>query len=179
MNIPPYSVFNTVIHDACEYIPYIMDSFFLDPEAVNLQMKETKQDIKDDTSDYLINNTTPNKNILNTANEKIKYIKAYLKPLHTYPEPTATPISQLYYPYTQDHLNTDLNSEALATTTDTAIASTHNTSSPSTMYTLAPANLLSYSTGQPCNFLTIHPPENPREEPTSIPYYTQIYSPIN
>ena len=50
-NVHPGAVFNTVIHNNREAIPFILASVSLEPEAVHLQMKYTKQDIQDATSD--------------------------------------------------------------------------------------------------------------------------------
>ena len=50
MNIHPYTVFNTVLYNTREAIPFILDSISLDPEAVCLQMEDIKKDIQETTS---------------------------------------------------------------------------------------------------------------------------------
>ena len=149
-----YAMSNTVIHNTRESIPYIMESFSLDPEVVYLQMEEIKQDIKDTTSDYCINTPTPNINILVTADETIKYTKALLQPHHSYPEPTTTPTSQFYSQTNQYHITPEIRTEARATTTATATASTPNA--------IIPTNSLSNSTEETSKFLSIHTPDNTR-----------------
>ena len=158
-----YAVSNTVIHNTRESIPYIMESFSLDPEVVYLQMEEIKQDIKDTTSDYCINTPTPNINILVTADETIKYTKALLQPHHSYPEPPTTPISHFSPPTTPKHLTTDLSAEAHTSTAATDTASVPNVISLAIMYTLSPEKPLSDSTEEPSNFLFKHTPDNPKE----------------
>ena len=63
-------------------------------------------------------------------------------------------------------------SEANATAASNATASVPNTISPATIYTLVPKATLLYPTIKPTNFLSSHPPENPKEEPNSIQYPT-------
>ena len=50
MNVHPDAVFNTVLHDTREVIPYIIASVSLELESVHLQMEEIKQYIQDATS---------------------------------------------------------------------------------------------------------------------------------
>ena len=59
MNVHPYTVFNTVIHNNREVIPFIPASDSLYPDTVHLQMEDIKQDIQDATSDYLISTPIP------------------------------------------------------------------------------------------------------------------------
>ena len=100
MNIHIDAVLNTIIYNESDYIPYIIASVSLNPEAVHLQMEEINQDIQASTSNYLINTPTTNTNILIAYDEKIKYIKAFLQLLHIYPEPPTTPSSQFFSPTT-------------------------------------------------------------------------------
>ena len=78
-----------------------MDSVSLDPDSVHLQMEDINQDIQDATSYYLVNTLTTSTNILDTVDEKIKYIKAFLYNHHSYPKPPTTPISQFSSPNNQ------------------------------------------------------------------------------
>ena len=57
-------------------IPDIMSFVSLEPDAVRLKIEEIKHNIQDATYDYLIKIPTPNTNLLNTADDTIKYIKA-------------------------------------------------------------------------------------------------------
>ena len=50
MNIHQYTVFNTVLYNTREAIPFILDSVSLDPKAVCLQMEDINQDIQETTS---------------------------------------------------------------------------------------------------------------------------------
>ena len=59
MNVHPGAVFNTVIHDIREAIPYITAYISFEPEKVHLQLEEIRQEIQDATSYYLINIPTP------------------------------------------------------------------------------------------------------------------------
>ena len=106
MNVHPYELFNTVLHNTRETIPFILYSVSLDPELVHVQMADTKQDIQEDTSYRLSSTPTPNTNLLDTNNDTIKYIKAFINPLHSCTEPLTNPISQFSSPTTQDHLTT-------------------------------------------------------------------------
>ena len=72
-----------------------MASVYLDPEAFHLQTEDTKQDIQDATSDYLVSTPIPEKNILDTSDNTINYIKAFIQPHHSYSESHTN----------QDHLN--------------------------------------------------------------------------
>ena len=49
-----------------------MYSLSLDLEVVHLQMEDINQYIQDATSEYLVNTPTPNTNLLNTTDEKIR-----------------------------------------------------------------------------------------------------------
>ena len=142
MNYHPDEVLNTVLHDIREAIPYIMKSISLDAEEVHLQMEETKRDIQDATSDYLVNTPTPNTHLLDNADDTIKYIKAFLQPHQYYSEPPTTPISKFSSPTTQEHLTADLRAEARATTAATATTSAPNAASTASMSTLDPENSL-------------------------------------
>ena len=72
------------------------------------QLEVIRQDIQDDTSNYLVNIPTPNTNILDTDYETINYIGSFFKYHYYYPIFPVTSISQIYYPYSQEHLKTDL-----------------------------------------------------------------------
>ena len=123
MNIHSYKIFNSVVHDTHESIPYITAYVSFDPEAVHLHMEEIRQDIQVATSDYLINSPTYNKNILDAVDETISYIEALLQAHHSYTGPTTNPISQLNSSDSWERLTTDIRPETLATTTDTDTAS--------------------------------------------------------
>ena len=75
--------------------PYIMAYVSNEPKIVHLQLEVIRQDIQDTTSDYLVNIPTPNKNIMDTADETINYIEAFFQAYHYYLGPTATPTSQI------------------------------------------------------------------------------------
>ena len=98
MNIQLDVVFNNVIHNNGESIPFILTSVSLDPEAVHLQMEETNQDIQDTNSAYFVNTYTTNTTLLDTSDETIKYIEELIHPLYSYPE----------CPTNQDHINPDI-----------------------------------------------------------------------
>ena len=85
MNIHLDAVFNTVFHNNCESIPFILPYVFLYPEAVHLQMEDTNQDIQDATSAHFVNTYTPKTNILDTSDETIKTIEEFDHPLYSYP----------------------------------------------------------------------------------------------
>ena len=122
MNPHPDSVFNTVLHSTCVATPFILNGVSLYPYEVHLQLEDTKQDIQDATSDYLVNTPTPNKKILNTADDSIKYINKFLQPHLSYPKPLTTSISNLTSPTTQYHLNADIREEVHVATAATATA---------------------------------------------------------
>ena len=113
-----------------------MASFSFDPDIVHLQMEQIKQYIQDATSDYLVNITTPNTNLLDTADDTIKYIKAFFQACHSYPGPPTTPTSQFSSPDAQEHITPDLRAEAHTTTYSTDTASVPNVISPTTLSTL-------------------------------------------
>ena len=164
MNPHPESVFNTVLHSTCVSTPFILNCVSLYPYEVHLQLEDTKQDIQDATSDYLVNTPTPNKKILNTADDSIKYINKFLQPHLSYPKPLTTSISNLTSPTTQYHFNADIREEVHVATAATATESARNASSH--------AKPLKLYTEESSNFLSTHTPDNPREEPTSITNYT-------
>ena len=112
MNFHTYTVFNTVLHNNCEAIPFVLASVSLDADMVHLQMEDIKHDIQDATSDYLDNTPIPEKNILDIDDDKIKYIKGFIHPRHSYSEPHTT----------QDHCTTDLRAEVCTVTAATAPA---------------------------------------------------------
>ena len=93
-------------------------------------MEDTKQDIQDATSNYLVKTPTPDTNILDTTDATIQYTEAFLQPHHYYPEPTTNPISQFYSPTTQIHLTTDTGAEASDATAAIDTESTSKMSSP-------------------------------------------------
>ena len=84
MNVHLDTVFNTILHNSHYTIPFILASASLYPAAVHLQMEGIKQDIQDVTSYYLVKTPIPDKNLLGTADEKIKYIKSFIHPRHSY-----------------------------------------------------------------------------------------------
>ena len=84
MNVYPYTVFNTVLKNYREAIPFILSSVSLYPEEVNLQMEDIKQDIQDATSDYLVSTYITGKSLLDTPDDTIKYIKTFIHPHHSY-----------------------------------------------------------------------------------------------
>ena len=85
MNAHLYAVFNNVLHNTREAIPFILDYFSLDLEVVHLQVEYIKHYIQYITSDYIVNIPTPNTNLLDTTDDTIEYIKAFLQPHHSYP----------------------------------------------------------------------------------------------
>ena len=93
-------------------------------------MEDIKQDIQHATSDYLINTPTPHKNLLDTADETIIYIKTFLQPNYSYPKPLTASIIQFPYPNTQYHITPDIMAEERATTSATNTAPAPNTSIP-------------------------------------------------
>ena len=72
--------------------------------------------IQDTTSDYLVSTHIPDKNLLNNADDKIKHIKEFIQPRHSYYESQTT----------QYHLTPYFRAELLATTAATSNASTPN-----------------------------------------------------
>ena len=144
---------------------------------MHLQLEVIRQDIQDTTSDYFVNIPTPNKNIMDTADETINYIEAFFQAYHYYLGPTATPTSQISYPYAPEHLTTDLRSEVRADAAATSTASVPNARSTATRSTLDPKAPVSYPPEDPSNFLSTLPYEKPKEEPTSDPDYTSSDSP--
>ena len=83
-------------------------------------MENTKQNIQGATSDYLVSTPTPDRHLLNTTDDTIKYIKEFIQTHHSYSE----------YPTTQDHPIPDIRAEARATTAATATAFTPNAGRP-------------------------------------------------
>ena len=142
MNIQPDAVFNTILHDTHESTPNIMASVSFDPEAVHPPMEEIKQGIKGANYNSFFNTPTPNTKLLNTSDDRIKDIKIFLQPHHLYPEPTSTPISNLYYPNIQNNFTHNLKLEACAATAATSTVSVTNIIIPVTMYNLDPVNPL-------------------------------------
>ena len=67
-------MFETLLHNTREAIPYITAYAYFDPETVHLQMEETRQEIHDATYDYIVNISTTNTYLLYTADEKMNYI---------------------------------------------------------------------------------------------------------
>ena len=67
-------MFENVLHNTREAIPYIMASVYFDQETVHLQMEEIRQEIQDATYDYIVNISTTNTYLLYTADEKMNYI---------------------------------------------------------------------------------------------------------
>ena len=78
MDVHIYAVFHNALYNTRESIPFILASVSLDPEAMNLQMEDIKQDIQDTTFNYLVNTHKPNTRLLYTADDIIKYIKVFL-----------------------------------------------------------------------------------------------------
>ena len=74
MNLHLYAVLNKVINNTREAIPYIIASVSFELETVHLQLELIVQEIQYATYDYLVNIPSPNKNILDTADETISYI---------------------------------------------------------------------------------------------------------
>ena len=72
------TVLNTVLRNNCETILFTFSYGSLDPESVNLHMKDTNQDIQDATSDYCVSTYTPDGNILDTSDDTIKYIDSFI-----------------------------------------------------------------------------------------------------
>ena len=114
---------------------------------MHLQMEYIKQDTQAATPDYLVNTYTPEANLLDTTDDIIIYITKFFHTRHSYPE----------YPTTQDHITSDLKTEACAPNSDTETAPVPNASSPT--------NPLSNSTEEPSNFLSMRSPDNPIEDP--------------
>ena len=106
MNIHLDKVFNTVIQNNCESIPFILYYVSLDLEAVHIQMEDTNQDIQDATSDYIDNTYTPKANPLDTSVDTINYIEEFNHSLYSYPE----------FPTTQDHITPNIKTELRAPT---------------------------------------------------------------
>ena len=110
---------------------------------VHLQMEYIKQDIQDATFYYLISTHIPDTNLLNTADDTIKYIGGFIQTHHSYSEPQTT----------QDHLTTDLRAEALSTTTATVTVIASNTgistSTLSNSYEESSTLLLTHTTDKP------------------------------
>ena len=96
MNVHPYTVFNYLLHYTHDSILYITDSFSFETETVHFQMEETRQENQDATSNSLLKVTTPNTNHLDTNDEKINYIKAFLKAHHSHPVPLTTPTNYIF-----------------------------------------------------------------------------------
>ena len=138
MNIHPDAVFNTIIHDKCGPISFIMTSVSFEPEAVHIHTEEINQHIQDATSNYLVKIPTPNTNLLDTADDTIKHIHEFLQAHHSYPGPPTAPIGQFSSPSAQEHITHDLGSEAHTTTAINATESSPTTSIPTTMSTLDP-----------------------------------------
>ena len=155
MNAHLYSVLKTVIHYNREVNPFIQDCVSLDPEAVHLQMEDIKKDIQYATSYHLVNTPTPDKNILDTADDTINYIKAFLQPHHSYYLSSTT----------QYHLTPDPRKELRATTYATATASAPNAG-------ISTSPLLK-SIEEPSTFLSTLQLDNQMEEHTPIKNYTQ------
>ena len=131
-------------------------------------MEEIRQEIQDSNYNYLFNIYTPNTNILDSPDETINYIEAFLKTRHSDTGTPTTPIIQIAYPDAQEHITPDIRAEARANTIVTATASALNASSPTNISTLDPESPLSCSTEEPSNFLSTNPPYKPKEDPTSI-----------
>ena len=110
MNVYPDAVLDTVIHNNRKAIPFILTSVFLELDMVYLQMEYIKQDIYNATYNYLVSRPTPDKNILDTADYAINYIKKFLQFHQSYPESTTT----------RYHLTPGIIAEASATTDFTA-----------------------------------------------------------
>ena len=79
-------------------------------------MEEIKQEIQDDTSNYLFNIPTPNENLRDTTDEITNYIYASPQDHHSYTLPMNTPIIHIYSIAAQEHLTTDIISEARTAT---------------------------------------------------------------
>ena len=151
MNVHPYAAFNTFIKKNRKTIPFILASSPLDPETVHLNMEDTKKDIQDVNSNYLVSAPIPDKNLFDTADDKINYIKEFIQPYHSYSE----------YQTAQANLTSDIKSEARATTAVTATAFTPKEG--------IPTNPLSNFTEESSTFLSTHPPDKPKEDPKSTP----------
>ena len=120
MNVHLDTVFNTILHNSHYTIPFILASASLYPAAVHLQMEGIKQDIQDVTSYYLVKTHIPDKNLLGTADEKIKYIKSFIHPRHSYS----------YSQTTQYHLTPNIRAEARSTSADNATTFATNVDRP-------------------------------------------------
>ena len=99
MYVHPETMLKTILHNIHETLPYITAYVSYAPNTVHLQLDIVRQNTQENTYDYLINITTPNTNILDTADKTINYTAAFLQDYNYYPEPLNTPNSQLYYPY--------------------------------------------------------------------------------
>ena len=53
-------------------------------------MEDIKQDIQGTTSNYLVDTSTNDTNLLDTADDTMNYIKAFIQPHHSYPESLTT-----------------------------------------------------------------------------------------
>ena len=159
MNVHTNTVFNSILQDIREAIPYITSSFSYDPVAVQLQMEEINQDIQDITSNYVFNISTNN----TTADNTINNIKEFLQDHNSYSVPPTTPISQFSPPTAWEHIIYGIIEEGLTTTAATASASAPNKIIPNTMSTLDPEAPLSDPTEEPSNFLSTHSWDNPKE----------------
>ena len=71
MNVHRYEVLNTDLNYNCNATSYITVYVSFDPEKVHLQMEENRKESQGATSDYLVNTTTPNKNILDNTDGTI------------------------------------------------------------------------------------------------------------
>ena len=67
MKVHPDTVFNNVFWNIHVSIPYITSSISYEPDTVHLQLEVIRQDIQDNTSDYLANIPTHNTNLLEIA----------------------------------------------------------------------------------------------------------------
>ena len=143
MNVHTDAVFNTVLQNNRETIPFILDSISLGTELVHFQMEDIKQDIQDSTSDYLVCTPIPENNILSTADYTINYIKEFLQPHRSYSKSQTT----------QDHITTDIRAELSTTAFVATTASSPNTGSPTIP--------LSNSTEEPSTFISTRPPYKP------------------
>ena len=110
MKIHLDAVFNTILHNTHEATPFILEYLYLDLESVHLQMEYINKDMQYVTSDYLVKTPTHNTNLLDTADDKINYIKELLQPCQNYHESTTTTVIQVSSPTTQYHLTPDVRS---------------------------------------------------------------------
>ena len=67
----PDTVFISDLHDIRASLPFITHYVSYKPETVHLELEETRQDIKDAASNYLINMPTPTKHLLDAADETV------------------------------------------------------------------------------------------------------------